>query len=283
MWKPANFETLSTIVAGNFHPINGTSGPDIAYSILSVLAPALLWAGMASVAFLGLKGRNSFSLAGWGFLSVWAAVAIVSYASFPRLPEGFMARYVVVGLVPISLLLGGALARVSELIRPKMAIPAMVFLLSLHASHNFDSTRHLRNTLGQVIVAYDLGREYVGAQISDSDVLVIGFDYGYHRRTDDTNRYYRETLNIESTDRPGSFHVLIRTDQNTDTIEHQSTIEQIQKSVSFPKTDRPTKVEIRPLQTFSGLTDTLYDKHIYRNRQAFAGILYKVTYGPKKS
>lgn len=282
-WKPANFETLSTIVAGNFHPIYGTDGPDIAYSILSVLAPALLWAGLAAGVFLGLKGRNSFSSAGWGFLSVWTAVVIASYASFPRLPEGFMARYVVVGLVPISLLLGGVLARVSELIRPKMAIPAMVCLLTLHAGHNFGSTRHLRNTLGQLIVAYDLGREYVTAHISDSDVLVIGFDYGYHRRTNDTNRYYRETLKIGSTDQPGSFHVLIRTDQNMDKIEHQSTIEQIQKSVSFPKTDRLIKVGIRPLQTFSGLTNTLYDKHIYRNRQAFAGILYNVSYGPKKS
>ncbi|SVD77504.1 uncharacterized protein METZ01_LOCUS430358, partial [marine metagenome] len=167
--------------------------------------------------------------------------------------------------------------------RPGIAIPVMVCLLTLHAGHNFDSTRHLRNTLGQVIVAYDLGREYVTAQISDSDVLVIGFDYGYHRRTDDTNRYYRETLKIESTDRPGSFHVLIRTDQNMDSIEHQSTTEQIQKSVRFPKTDRLIKVGIRPLQTFPGLTDTFYDKHIYRNRQAFAGILYKVSYGPKKS
>ena len=59
-WKPANFETLSTIVAGNFHPIYGTSGPDIAYSILSVLAPALLWAGVGALrcAAVGCGGRG---------------------------------------------------------------------------------------------------------------------------------------------------------------------------------------------------------------------------------
>jgi hypothetical protein len=282
MWKPANLQTLGTLMVGNFHPFFGTSGPNIAFSMLSVLAPAVLWSTGLAFIYLMLRDRKSFSLTGWRFLCIWAAISIVSYAAFPRLPEGFMARYIVVGLVPVSMLIGLILDQASRRFSAKVALPALVCILTIHAATNLSSTRYLRDTLGQVIVAYDQAREHISTQIADSDVLLIGFDYSYHRRVSDSNRYHKESLRL---DKPGSgsFHVLIRTDQNLDAIEHESTIQQIQRSVRFPPTDDQMKVGIRPVRTFSGLTDSFYDRHIYGTRQSFAGILYEVTYGQEQS
>jgi hypothetical protein len=283
MWKPANLQTLGTLVVGNFHPFFGTSGPNIiAFSMLSVLAPAVLWSTGLAFIYLMLRSRKSFSLTGWRFLCIWAAISIASYTAFPRLPEGFMARYIVVGLVPVSMLIGLILDQASRRFTAKVAWPALGCILMMHAATNLSSTRYLRDTLGQVIVAYDQAREHISTQVTDSDVLVIGFDYGYHRRVSDSNRYHKESLRI---DKPGSgsFHVLIRTDQNLDAIEHESTIQQIQRSVRFPAADGRMKVGIRPVRTFSGLTSSFYDRHVYGMRQSFAGILYKVTYGQEQS
>ena len=87
-------------------------------------------------------------------------------------------------------------------------------------------------------------------------------------------------MDIEQT-RP--LHILIRTDQDLDAVEHQSTIQQIQRSVRFPKVKGRLKVGIRPVQTFPGLTDSFYDKHVYRKRQSFVGILYEMTYEQERS
>ena len=43
------------------------------------------------------------------------------------------------------------------------------------------------------------------------------------------------------------------------------------------------KVGIQPVRTFPGLTDSFYDRHVYGNRQSFAGILYEMTYEQEKS
>ena len=159
----------------------------------------------------------------------------------------------------------------------------MIGVLSFHAAHSFDSTRHLHNTLGQVIVAYDRAREYVATQVPDGDVLIIGFDYGYNRRWEDGSRYHRETMKVTTPEQSRPLHVLLRINQDMNAIEHQTPIQQIQRSIGFPKTDQKLKVGIRPIQTFSGLTNSTYDKHVYGSSWAFGGILYKVTYGLEKS
>lgn len=283
MWKPANTGTLATLVLGNFHPLWGTTGPEIAFSLLAVLSPALLWAMVAGAAYLAAsRGKSCFTPA-TGLLTVWAAVAILSYASFPRLPEGFMARYVVVALVPVSLLIARI---VTESFRDRRKVVvglAVTTLLSVHAAYNFESTRHLRDTLGQVIVAYDQAREYISTRIQDSNVLIIGFSYGYNRERVDTNTYHREKLRLHSFGDVERIHVLVRTDQNLDAIEHQSTIQDIRKSVSLPRVDGKVRVNVRPIEMFPGLTDSFYDKHIYRSRQSFAGILYEMTFAQEQS
>ena len=278
MWKPANLGTLTTLLVGNFHPIGGTNGPDIAFSILAVLTPAILWPVAAGTVFLCIRERKSFSERGLVLVSAWALTCIGAYASFPKLPEEFMARYVVVGLVPLSILSGWVLSTATARWTRRLAVPALAAVLMLHAGHNLDSTRHLRDTLGQLIVAYDKARTHIATQISESGILIIGFDYGYNKRATDSNRYHREKLSFNTVDDLRPFHVLVRTDQNIDAIEHRTPMQDIQKAVKLPAMGGGMRVKVRPIKTFAGLTDSFYDRNIYRSRQTFAGILYEVTY-----
>lgn len=279
MWKPANFATLSTLLVGNFHPFWGTSGADIAYSLLSVLTPGLLWPVAAALVYLVLRQCQTLADPRIGFVAVWFAVTVAAYASFPRLPEGFMARYVVVALVPASILVAAFLTAAARRIERRIALAVFATCLTLHAAHNAGSTRHLRDTLGQVIVAYDLAREHVANTVQDADVLVIGFDYGYNRRHDDGNTYHRDGLDIHTTTQDRPLYVLVRVDQDLDAIDLRTPIDDIRRAVRFRVTRSGMRVRIRPVRTFGGLTDSLYDRHIYGSRQSFAAILYEVAFG----
>ena len=283
MWKPANLATLGTLLIGNFHPISGTSGPGIAFGLLAVLTPGLLWITALGVAYFVWKNGKSFFSDEVGLIAIWLLVSVLSYASFPRLPEGFMARYVVVALVPASLLvahiLSGSLLRL-----PRMAaIGVLAVCLTIHAAHNLDSSRHLRDTLGQVIVAYDLAREHIATRLSDEDVLIIGFDYGYNRRLGDTNTYHRGQIQIRDIDETNRLHVLVRSDQDLDNVEHQSAVQDIQNAIKLPPVSRGMRVKVRPVETFAGLTDSFYDTNIYESRQSFVGLLYEVTFEREQS
>jgi hypothetical protein len=278
MWKPANTSTLATLIAGNFHPIWGTAGPDIAFSLLSVLSPALLWPAVCGLGFLFVRERKFFSKPEVGFVCIWATVTAASYASFPRLPEGFMVRYVVVGLVPVSIGIAVILVRATSGLRSRILIPALTCILALHGAHNLKSTRHLRDTLGQVIVAYDLAREYIAHNLTHAEVLIIGFHYGYNRRIADSNAYHDQLLQIHERDLARTLHVLVRIDQDLNAIEHQTTIQEIRKSIKLPVVEGRFRVKVRPVETFPGLTDSFYDKHIYGSTQSFAGVLYEVTF-----
>ncbi len=283
MWKPANLATFSTLLAGNFHPIWGTSGPDTAFSILSVLTPAMLWPSAAAAVFLAWRSRASYSTPAWRFVGIWSLVSLAAYASFPRLPDGFMARYVVVALVPISTLVGTALTSATRSMRRGLITPALASMLALHGAHNLQSTRDLRDTLGQVIVAYDLSREHLATQVSSADVVIIGFDYSYNRKWPDENRYHRETLTITETEQARPLHVLVRADQNVKNIDHRPLVQQIRRALVFPRTTGAMKVAVKPPRIFTGLTDSFYDTHVYKARQSFAGVLYEVIYGQEDS
>ncbi|HAA75184.1 TPA: hypothetical protein DCE37_08705 [Candidatus Latescibacteria bacterium] len=283
MWKPANLETLATLTIGNIHLLKGTSGPDIAFSLGAVLTPALLWATVLSGAVLVLRRRRSLSFPGLGLITVWASLAILSYASFPSLPEGFMARYVVVALVPASLLIGCVIAGASRSLPWRIGLPLLTALLTVHAIHNWDSTRHLRDTLGQVIVAYDRSRDYLATRIEDANVLIVGFSYGYNRQVEDSNRYHRDRLALTEADLERPLHVLVRTDQDIDNLEHNTTVQDIRNAIQLPKVGHRVRVRVQPVEVFSGLTESIYDKHIYASRQSFSGILYEVTFEQERS
>ena len=157
-------------------------------------------------------------------------------------------------------------------------IPALTCILALHGAHNLKSTRHLRDTLGQVIVAYDLAREYIAHNLTHAEVLIIGFHYGYNRRIADSNAYHDQLLQIHERDLARTLHVLVRIDQDLNAIEHQTTIQEIRKSIKLPVVEGRFRVKVRPVETFPGLTDSFYDKHIYGSTQSFAGVLYEVTF-----
>ena len=281
MWKPANLETMSLLVAGNLHLLRGTAGPNIAYSLLSVVTPALLWPALFALAYLAVRKRKFFLDPVLGFVVIWLSVSIIAYASFPQLPEGFMARYVVVALVPASILIAWSIHAAAGRLTRRVWVTAMTALLAFHAVHNFDSTKGLRNTLGQVIVAHDRAREHITRNIVGSDVLIVGFDYGYNRRIVDSNRYHRKLrVMVDNQTRP--LHALVRTDQDLTRLDHRAPIQDLKQALQMPNAPG-LKVQVRPIKVFSGLTESFYDKRFYRNNRAFAGILYEITYGQKDS
>ena len=61
-------------------------------------------------------------------------------------------------------------------------------------------------------------------------------------------------------------------------------VREIKSELAFKiPTDAQLKVGIRPVAMYDGLTNSLYDRLVYRSRLSFVGLLYRVTYEPMAS
>ena len=286
MWKPANLETLSILVVGNAHPLFGTRGPEIAYSLLANLSPWLLWPALIAVVFalrettVRALGTDPFL----GLVSIWLVVAVLAYSAYPRLPEGFMARYVVVAFVPATLLVTrglDALLRRFSVGRAAAGI-ALTLLVLGHGLTQAEGIRTQRDSLGQVIVTYDRARAAIAQDIDAADIVIIGFGYGYNRQRNDSNRYHIGPQKILAAQpQTDPLYVLIQSEQDIDAPRYDDGILDIQNSVIFNKPENiQLKVGIRPVATYHGLTTSTYDRTVYRSHLSFVGLLYQVTYEP---
>lgn len=280
-WRPANLDTLFLLLVGNAHPLFGAYGEAPGHSLLTNLMPWLLWPSIAGGA-LGCatwwKGcRIDRSV---GLVLIWLAATIASFSAFPRLPEGFMSRYVVVALVPASLLvarsindLAGQLKSMHQYVAPA----ALAGLFLAHGVTQVHQTRQKRETLGQAFVAYDRARGAIAQNIWGADILILGFPYGYNRERTDTNVYHHDRL-VAAADLDRPLYVLVRSDQVVDQPRFDDGIPPIQESLHFNRPhDVQLKVGLRPVASYHGLTDSLYDEHIYRSRRSFVGLLFEVT------
>ncbi len=283
MWKPASLDTLWILLIGNVHVLFGTADGTVPYSLLANLTPWLALPCLVSAA-IWLRSRERVP-PHVGFLGIWMLGVLVAYTAYPRLPHGFMARYVVVSLVPASMLVSIALTRVSaRYTHPNVAVAALAVLLLGHGSSQSEGHRYQRETLGQAIVAYDRAREAIASDIQDADVVILGFEYGYNRERIDTNRYHETKYSTLDPIQRRPLYVLVRSDQNVDHPDFNAGISEIQSAVSFKKPEnKQLKVGIRPIAMYDGLTPSIYDRLIYRSRRSFVGLLYQVTYEPMAS
>ena len=286
MWKPANLGTLGILLIGNAHLLYGTQDGLVAYSLLANLFPWLLWPAILAIAvWIRSNDRRIRPLT--GFLGIWLFAALVAYSAYPRLPHGFMARYVVVALVPASILVALAISRLADHVRPtrrKTAALVVGLVLLGHGVAQSESNRYQRETLGQAIVAYDRARTAIASEIRDADVVILGFEYGYNRERVDTNRYHDGPYKTANVLQAKPLYILVRSEQDVDRPRYDDGIREIQSDVAFEKpAEGQLKVGIRPVAMYDGLTNSIYDRLFYRSRLSFVGLLYQVTYEPMAS
>ncbi len=286
-WKPANLETLWMLTLGNTDPLTGTAEMPVASSLGSVLCPVLLVGALASLLAVGpgaLPDSSSDKGRALRLTALWAAAAVAAvaaFAAFPRLPAGFMARYVVVGLVPLSLLLGALFDRASRRLPFAGAAVACAALILSFAAQNLPVIRFARESIGQTIVAYDRAREDISRSLERADVLLSGFTYGYHRQRRDTNRYFTGTYSPPPGGPERPFFVLVRADQDTAEISHLPAVRTIERSIEVPEGPAAGyRVGIRPVRTYHGLTRSYYDRHLYGSGRSILGLLYEVRFEP---
>jgi hypothetical protein len=286
MWKPANLGTLGTLLFGNFHLLFGTHDNTVPYSLLANLSPWLLWPPVLAVA-LWIQSRDRRIRPLTGLLGVWLLVTLAAYSAYPQLPNGFMARYVVVSLVPASMLVALAIARLLDRVGPqhsKQVAFVLVLLLLAHGVSQSEGHRYQRETLGQAIVAYDRARAAIASEIHDADVVILGFDYSYNRGRVDTNHYHDAPYQTPSAIQSRPLYVLVCSEQEVDQPRYDDGVREIKSELAFKiPTDAQLKVGIRPVAMYDGLTNSLYDRLVYRSRLSFVGLLYRVTYEPMAS
>ena len=290
MWRPANLETLGMLLVGNAHLLTGVSGIEPAYSLLGVLCPVLFWAGLGGIGFILYRRRDLLPLASPEraatiFVATWLVVVMVSFSAFPRLPLGFMSRYVTGALVPTGILIALVFSKASAALPAgwkSRAIPAIALIVLAHGAVNFRYVRHARETLGQLMVAYDRARISISESIRNANVLMLDLPFSYNRPLDDGNHYIKrlgKTLNIDLS-RP--LYVLVQHDGNAEKIDHIRLFKKIQQALRvLPAKDvAGYRVGIRPVRAFHGLTDSLYDRWIYRSTNSALAVLYHIALDP---
>ena len=286
MWKPANLTTLSVLLVGNAHPVTGTAGPDGVHSLLGVLCPVLLWAslgaalwlyrGRSELAPLPRKARNAAILTG-----VWLVVVIASFASFPRLPVDFMARYVAGALVPASILVALLLGRAATALSASRAVPLLALVVVGHGLVNFGHTRTIRESLGQIMIVYDRARAAIAETVQDADVLLLGFPYSYNRPLTDGNRYIQDLDSGLDVGPSRPLYALVPDAGQVNRVDHRSTLQRLLPALRMsPERGPGYRVDVRPVRTFHGLTDGIYDRWIYRSTESFLAVLYHVALEP---
>ena len=234
MWKPANLGTLGTLLIGNVHLLYGTHDGLVAYSLLANLFPWLLWPAILAIA-LWIRSNDHRVRPLTGFLGIWLFAVLAAYSAYPRLPYGFMARYVVVALVPTSMLVALAITSLGDRVRPtrrKAAALAVGLVLLGHGVAQSESNRYQRETLGQAIVAYDRARTAIASEIRDADVVILGFEYGYNRERVDTNRYHDGPYKTANALQAKPLYILVRSEQDVDRPRYDDGIREIQSDVA---------------------------------------------------
>ena len=289
MWKPANLTTLAILLVGNAHPFAGTAGPGVAYSLLGVLCPVLLWAGLAATGLLVYRWREHQPLAPGARAAVvltlvWLCGVVLSFSAFPRLPLGFMARYVTGALVPASILVALLLSRAAGLL-PSAWKPAAAPLLALivlaHGAVNFGHVRYVRESFGQIIVAYDRARSGLSKMVQNANVLLIDLPYSYARPLDDGNHYIKDLDRPFRLDLSRPLYALIQHDGNAEQIDYTLPVQKIRKGLRPLVNKTPGyRMNIRPVRAFHGLTDSIYDQWIYRSTRSFLAVLFHIALEP---
>ncbi len=289
MWKPANLTTLGILLVGNAHPFAGTAGPGVAYSLLGVLCPVLLWTGLTGTGLLVYRRRECQPLAPGARTAivlalVWLCGVILSFSAFPRLPLGFMVRYVTGVLVPASILVALLLSRAADLL-PSAWKPAAAPLLALivlaHGAVNFGHVRYVRESFGQIIVAYDRARSGLSKKVQNANVLLVGLPYSYARPLGDGNRYIKDLDRPFQLDLSRPLYALVQHDGNAEQIDYTLPVQKIQKGLRPLANSTPGyRIDIRPVRAFHGLTDSIYDRWIYRSTQSFLAVLFHIALEP---
>jgi len=290
MWRPANLETLSMLLVGNARLLTGVSGVEPAYSLLGVLCPVLFWTTSGGIGFILYRRRKIRPLtpperAAAIFVAIWLAVVMVSFSAFPRLPLGFMSRYVTGALAPAGILIALVFSRAAAALPAgwkSRAIPVIALIVLTHGAVNFRYVRDARETLGQLMIAYDRARISISESIRNANVLMLDLPFSYNRPLDDGNHYIKRlgrTLNIDLS-RP--LYVLVQHGGDAKKIDHLPLVRKIRQALRvLPAKDvAGYRVGIRPVRAFHGLTDTLYDRWIHRSMNSALAVLYHITLDP---
>ena len=183
----------------------------------------------------------------------------------------------------ISLLLSRAMASLPSRIN-HLAVPILATIVLAHGWVSFRHTRHFRDYLGQIMIINGKAHETVSQIINNANVLLLGFPYGYNKPTEDGNTYMKEVsgpLDINE-DRP--LYALVQYDGDIENVDYQPLVDKIVKNLRILQGSTPGyRVGIRPMRTFHALTNSIYDKWIYRSSKSFLAVLFHIGLQPVDS
>ena len=289
MWKPASPAGIWLLLAGNAHLLTGTTGPESVHSLFGTLLPVPLW--MAAIAgllmLLNRKARIDSPRTlprPVALCAVWLLVAVLSFASYPRLPIGFMSRYVTSALIPACVLIAYLVSRAIDA-GPTFLRPGGVALLSgmvlAHGFFNYGHVRKTRESLGQIVVLCHRARSDISRTVQDATVVLLGLPYSYRKPLPDGNVYLKDPGDLAKMDPGRPLYILVAHDGIADQVDHDQAVGKALPLLRrLPDVGAGYQVDIRPVKTFDGLTDSLYDRWIHASRRSFLATLLKINLQP---
>ena len=275
------------LLFGNAHLLTGTIQGKTPHGLLATLCPILFWAALAAAGWLFYKRRNLRPLPRstrdlTAFTVIWLGAVLASFSAFPRLPDEFMARYVTGALIPTGILVALLFNRaIGTLHKPMWTVPLVSLLVLAHGTVNFQHIRSVRDSLGQIMVAYGHARESISHTLRNSDIFILDFTYAYRRDLNDGNRYIKYTNASFSPDLTRPLYVLASIQGNPNRPNFAEIAQRI--STHFPNLPRNhvgKQIGLRPVTVSSGLTDGIYNHWIYQNPQTISAVLFQVIFDP---
>jgi hypothetical protein len=289
MWKPASLTGIWLLLVGNAHLLTGTTGPEAVHSLLGTLLPVPLWMAVIAGLLMLLNRRARRGSPGAlprpvALCGIWLLVAVLSFASYPSLPIGFMARYVTSALIPACVLVAYVVCLAIEDSPTRLRRSGTVLLSAMVLTHglcNFGHVRRIRESLGQIVVLCHRARSDISRTVQDATVVLLGLPYSYRKPLPDGNVYLKDPGDLAQMDPGRPLYILVAHDGIADQVDHEHAVAKALPLLRrLPDVGAGYQVDIRPVKTFDGLTDSLYDRWIHASRRSFLATLLKINLQP---